>query len=159
MKMRAGRGVPPQETGAGTEHRGRDHRLVERLSGTHVVDAVVPELGERDDHERREHERRRAGCEPVESVGQVDRVRRRVDHEQDEDEKARAAEVQVERPRERQVRVGVHEVHCEVREGGCDHHDAEGLAALAQPEIAAGAHAEIVVDPADDAEPDDQCEQ
>ena len=38
-------------------------------------------------------------------------------------------------------------------------HDAERLAPLAQPEVPPGAHAEVVVDPADDAEPDDEREQ
>ena len=37
--------------------------------------------------------------------------------------------------------------------------DAERLAPLAQPEVPAGAHAEVVVDPADEAEPDDQRDQ
>ena len=64
----------------------------------------------------RERERRRTGREPVEAVGHVHRVGDRVDDEDDPDEQAELAEVDVERPRERQVRVGLHEVHREPRE-------------------------------------------
>ena len=53
----------------------------------------------------------------------------------------------------------MHPVEREEREEQRDEHDAERLAALAQPEVPAGADAEVVVDEADEREPDDQDEQ
>ena len=53
MKIFAGAAFHHRKPGARAEHRGRDDRLVERLGAAmHVVDLRVPELGERDDHER-----------------------------------------------------------------------------------------------------------
>ncbi len=68
------------------------------------------------------------------------------------------AEVHAERTGERQMRRRVREVEREPRESRRDHDDARCLAALAQAEVPALLDAEVVVDEADDAEPDDEGE-
>jgi hypothetical protein len=76
------RGVPPQESGGGPDSGPRDDREIERgvdvdrvAGGARDHLARVPELPERDEDERGEHEDRRTRGEAVESIGQVDRVR------------------------------------------------------------------------------------
>src|SRR5205823_8315609 len=71
----------------------------------------------------------------------------------------RLTEVNAEGLGEREVRVGVHEMHGQPGKARRDHEDSERLAALAQPEVATSPDAEIIVDPAHDAEPDDQRDQ
>ena len=71
----------------------------------------------------------------------------------------RLAEVQVELAGERQARRDVDPAQREEREPARDEELAAGLAALAQPEVPAAPDAEVVVDEADDGEPDDERDQ
>ena len=119
--------------GAAFHHRNPAHAptiaaatiaMVERLRRQHPVD-----LGWRNSvnamiDERGEHERRRTRGEAVEPVGEVHRVRRRVDDDDRPHEPTDRPEVEVERPREREVRRHLHPVERErsrtaARRRGC----------------------------------------
>ena len=97
MKMRGGRGVPPQEPDARAHARGRDERDVERVAdlvaaGLDGGAAGVAELPERDDQVGREHHRGDARGEPVEAVGEVHGVRGGRDDQVAEQDEPDAAE-------------------------------------------------------------------
>ena len=160
MMMRAGCRVPPEEPRARTDERGRDDRQVERLGREHAVDLGMAELGERDDHERGERQRRRSGREPVEPVGEVHRVRGRVD---DEDRPHDPAERRRSRSRAAASTTASSE-RCtqsiaRTRRRARPATMPSVLPRLRSPRFRRARHAEVVVDEADDAEADDEDEQ
>ena len=71
----------------------------------------------------------------------------------------RRAEVEIEHAGEREVGRHVQVLERQQREAGSHDQLARGLAALAQPEVPRLAHAEVVVDEADDRHPDDECHE
>src|SRR5438132_3975247 len=156
----AGRGgVPPQESGAGAEHRRRHHGGVDRLVGIDAVDGHVAALPEGDDDEGGGHEGGRPGGEAVEAVGQVHGVGRGDDDEDGPDPPAPPAEVDTEVPGERQLGRDPDPVDAQHGEGAGHHQLAGRLRPLVEAEVPLEPDAEVVVDEADEGAADDEGHQ
>jgi hypothetical protein len=156
------RRVPPQESEAGTHHRGGHDRQVERV--THLVAARDRHVGPRtvlavlpgaDQHVRREDHHRGAGGQSVEPVGEVHGVGGPCDHDvgphHEEDRAQAEAGVADERHvgRRGRVTVGmVREPDGEDRERHRHHQLADQLGVGPQAEAALHDHLDVVVDEA-----------
>src|SRR5918998_479543 len=159
-----GAGVPPQEAQAGAQPGGRHQRDVQRVADDvaaldQLAGAVVGELPERDDRVGAADHRRAARRQPVEAVGEVDRVGEpgdeqvREDHEADRAQEQRGDVADVgDELRGRGDAGLVREVQRQDGEGDAHDQLADQLGGLVQPEAAPEADLEVVVEEADGAQ-------
>src|SRR5579884_29261 len=150
-----GGGVPPQEPGARTGHG--DGRLGQVQRRVHVVDGVVAELPVADEGEGGEGEDRRAGRQAVQTVGQVDGVRRPHQHQHGQHHPPDGPQVKAGRVVAGERQPGAHPRPVQGQPPVAERHHQLGgaLGPLVQPQVAAAGDAYPVVEQADGPEGDE----